>query len=746
MYELSTLRSCFQRVILASAMLCTLAHGQRYTLESGTDSLIFDRALAISQVAENARRPVNTDLIVAGLNEGSLDLSKIKAGDIFRKSVKEGEKDVAWNVIDSKDGAFSAVGRSTYLLVQVESPEERVMLLEASGHGVSYVNGEPRMGDAYGHGYMVLPVLIRKGENTLLFAHAGRGTMRAALTKPATQVLIQAQDLTLPDASRDREIDAYVGVPLVNATNVAKTVVLKTQAGGSETVSDAITLAPCSVLKASARVKIGKVEGRQSTEGGETKESSIALSLKVTEGDHLLTEYTGSLRAPEKGSAYKVTFDSRIDASAQYVAIVPAIEGEGAASPGLVLSLHGASVEATSQAGSYAPRTGYLIACPTNRRPFGFDWEDWGRIDALEAMDLVKERYKTDPQRQYLTGHSMGGHGTWNIGVLYPERFAAIAPSAGWLSFDTYTSRNGPKYAPEGALGDLFRESRASSDTLDYFKNLTGKGIFILHGDKDDNVPVEQARQAREALDALGITYKHHEQVGAGHWWDDDKPGAACLDWPGIWEVFDAHRLNDTNTKPLITPPVDERGFSLNAFKRVFDKRFVLVYSTGGTEAENAWSFAKARFDAEQWWYRGNGQAIMMSDADFLARKPQCNVIMYGHSESLVGWHNIVGEGVVIARGRVEVGIKDKAKSVLGDDFGVLAALPRKGMNGFEVGVVGGSGIRGMKATERLGYFSSGVGYPEVTILRSSIWKDGFTGVAGAGTTEKMEWNAVDSQ
>jgi len=32
----------------------------------------------------------------------------------------------------------------------------------------------------------------------------------------------------------------------------------------------------------------------------------------------------------------------------------------------------------------------------------------------------------------------MGGHGAWQIGSLYPDRFAAIGPSAGWLSFDSY--------------------------------------------------------------------------------------------------------------------------------------------------------------------------------------------------------------------------------------------------------------------------------------------------------------------
>ena len=36
---------------------------------------------------------------------------------------------------------------------------------------------------------------------------------------------------------------------------------------------------------------------------------------------------------------------------------------------------------------------------------------------------------KTDPNRVYLTGLSMGGMGTWSMAVTYPERWAAIAPA-----------------------------------------------------------------------------------------------------------------------------------------------------------------------------------------------------------------------------------------------------------------------------------------------------------------------------
>ena len=36
-----------------------------------------------------------------------------------------------------------------------------------------------------------------------------------------------------------------------------------------------------------------------------------------------------------------------------------------------------------------------------------------------------------DTNRIYLTGLSMGGYGTWDLGLAYPERFAAIVPICG---------------------------------------------------------------------------------------------------------------------------------------------------------------------------------------------------------------------------------------------------------------------------------------------------------------------------
>ena len=90
------------------------------------------------------------------------------------------------------------------------------------------------------------------------------------------------------------------------------------------------------------------------------------------------------------------------------------------AKPALVLTLHGAGVEAIGQARAYKPKDWAYIVAATNRRPYGFDWEDWGRLDALEVLAEAARLFATDPARTYLTGHSMGGHGAWQVGATVP--------------------------------------------------------------------------------------------------------------------------------------------------------------------------------------------------------------------------------------------------------------------------------------------------------------------------------------
>ena len=51
-----------------------------------------------------------------------------------------------------------------------------------------------------------------------------------------------------------------------------------------------------------------------------------------------------------------------------------------------------------------------------------------------KLIDETALAYNIDKNNVALTGHSMGGSGTWNIAVAYPDRFARIAPLSGSIN------------------------------------------------------------------------------------------------------------------------------------------------------------------------------------------------------------------------------------------------------------------------------------------------------------------------
>jgi predicted peptidase len=72
-----------------------------------------------------------------------------------------------------------------------------------------------------------------------------------------------------------------------------------------------------------------------------------------------------------------------------------------------------------------------FIAVIPRAEGFGWGADTKNGKRAVAMLDEVQKAYKTDPKRQYLTGLSMGGMGTWSLAAAHPDRWAAIAPICG---------------------------------------------------------------------------------------------------------------------------------------------------------------------------------------------------------------------------------------------------------------------------------------------------------------------------
>lgn len=739
----------------------------------------FRDGLVIGRTAVGGRVPVVLDAINGKMVAG--EPVSPRAGDALK--LPSGQDGIWKGTTAGSDGWFSGqeLEGAGYLYSTVDSPEERTMLLEAVGDNFVYVNGVPRTGDPYGYGYLRLPVRLRKGTNEFLFS-VGRGRLKARLLEPSAPMQLDVADATMPDVIPTDKGTLFGAVVVENNTDRDVTGLTIDCAAAGKDIRTTLPSIPAYGVR---KVRFDFPAGAKDLDLVLLRDGKPVHSAKVQVRQRKATE------------TYKRTFESSIDGSVQYYCVNPSSKPDK--TNALILSVHGASVEATSQADAYTSKPWATLVAATNRRPYGFDWEDWGRWDALEVLAHAGARIPHDSSRVVLTGHSMGGHGTWSIGSLYPDRFGAIAPSAGWISFWSYAGGWEPRNptAPEA----LLRRSMSPSDTLARITNLYAQKVYILHGDADDNVPVEQARTMRNVLAKLGIDFGYHEEKGAGHWW-----GNQCVDYPDLMATLESARISDFANVDFTTPDpavsakcgwlridqqerprivshvagdletlktenvraltilkrlpsltLDGTKFSsvaegatfiktpegwragelpktsrhvglMGPLKQAFAHKFVLVYGTAGTSDESRWARAKARYDAETFYYRGNGSVEIVSDEQFLKDGfPGRNVIVYGNAATNRAWRRLLADAPVrVGRGVVRVG----DHTLNGEGNAAAFVYPSEGRL---VAGIGGAGLAGMRLTDRLPIFTSGTAYPDWVVLGSEAATLGTKGILGAG-------------
>ena len=118
-------------------------------------------------------------------------------------------------------------------------------------------------------------------------------------------------------------------------------------------------------------------------------------------------------------------------------------------------------------------------------------------VQAAESRDLIAkfideaiEAYPVDANNVTLLGFSQGAILSYAVALSYPEKVNRVLALSGYLNKDIIKDVSG--------------------------KDVSNLSFFISHGNVDQVVPVEWARQAPEYLKALGIDAEYHEYP-AGH-------------------------------------------------------------------------------------------------------------------------------------------------------------------------------------------------------------------------------------
>ncbi len=142
----------------------------------------------------------------------------------------------------------------------------------------------------------------------------------------------------------------------------------------------------------------------------------------------------------------------------------------------LLLFLHGRSLSGTDLAlvqrygvidamkrGNQVPA---LVVAPQLRKG-----ESWEPERVAGVLDWVEEHYRTDPNRVYVVGMSLGGYGTMDVAGVYPERFAAAIAICG-------------------------------GGQLKHACGLAQTKLWIQHGTRDVHVPHSESQKMYDAIKA----------------------------------------------------------------------------------------------------------------------------------------------------------------------------------------------------------------------------------------------------
>ncbi len=224
--------------------------------------------------------------------------------------------------------------------------------------------------------------------------------------------------------------------------------------------------------------------------------------LNIWLGDiiHLLEKLESSKPAlfePATGKRY--AHRSKIDNTLQPYSMTLPKDFDPQKKYPLIVALHGSGVD---EKGYFrgAGRMFSKLKCPIIA-PKARGLSDWyagnSGEDVFECIEhFIKLYPNIDRANIFLTGFSMGGYGTWRLGLLKPGYFKGLAILSGAL------------VPPERTGGE---------NILNMIDKIKTGNFLIIHGDRDNAVPIENTREAVKKLKAINTNVTYIEIPGAAH-------------------------------------------------------------------------------------------------------------------------------------------------------------------------------------------------------------------------------------
>jgi poly(3-hydroxybutyrate) depolymerase len=260
-----------------------------------------------------------------------------------------------------------------------------------------------------------------------------------------------------------------------------------------------------------------------------------------------------------------------------------------------------------------------LVVSPLGRGEL-MSYDGLGGEDVMRVIADVRRAYDVDPERITLTGLSMGGGGTWQIGLRHPELFAALAPVCAVAEFPRMIPPADRAFYDSEALERL--SPRAIADRAARMQ------VFIFHGARDPTVPVTDARQMVDRFRALGflgknVRYTEYPNVGHEAWKGAYKDAA-------LLRTLAAIARDPAAPKPPPPPPPGQAIPGLMGKSVPRQHPHLYVYGTNGPPDAVAAARALAARLAD-WGPMVNAKFVVKADREVTADdRARFNLVLVG--------------------------------------------------------------------------------------------------------------------
>lgn len=271
----------------------------------------------------------------------------------------------------------------------------------------------------------------------------------------------------------------------------------------------------------------------------------------VKEFDGLLTHLAdaGGRPAMSYTGTHLRGFRSVIDEQVQYYMVhVPESYVPGKSRPPLVVfvpfplpsrhflkSVHVANTALINTYVKLAERHGYALLWPFARG--NADGAPVAMTDIFEALEAARADYDFDDRRVYLLGWSYGATYALLLGERFPGRFAAIAaamPPSDLVAFEQ---------AAEHIRSPYPAHWLRLNSPIELAEGLSNTDLYLVHGDEDKNVPVEQTFNFVERCRRLGFEPRFDVIKGMDHVYSQADPT------PQLFEFFEGKVLRERPEK-----------------------------------------------------------------------------------------------------------------------------------------------------------------------------------------------------